>query len=304
MKKMSSEAQDKIATFLTGQQVRPLERQLYLYHFGGGSVANVLVELARFQNADGGFGHGLEPDLRLAGSSVIATTIAFQHLREIHAPIDHPVLVNGCRYLCDTYDVDGVNWPIIPPDVDESPHAPWWVYGGDLSRSLSNPRAEILGYLYEYPDHFPAAMRQSATDSIIDFLLAHPDTMEMHDFLCAVRLYETALLPDKLKTELFEKLKCVAEKVVARDPASWTEYGLPPLSIINMPDSAFAPLFRRELEANLDYLIDQCVEAGYWNPNWSWGGMWPDAWAQAEREWRGVLTLKNLCILRAFGRLE
>ena len=34
-----------------------------------------------FQNDDGGFGHGLEPDLRLAGSSVIVTTVALQHLR-------------------------------------------------------------------------------------------------------------------------------------------------------------------------------------------------------------------------------
>jgi len=28
-----------------------------------------------------------------------------------------------------------------------------------------------------------------------------------------------------------------------------------------------------------------------------------DAWAAAEREWRGVLTLRNLETLQAFGRL-
>ena len=86
MKKLSTASQRKIAAYLTSDEVRPLEQQLYRYHFDGGTAAEVITELARFQNADGGFGHGLEPDLRLAGSSVIATTVALQRCREIHAP--------------------------------------------------------------------------------------------------------------------------------------------------------------------------------------------------------------------------
>jgi hypothetical protein len=38
-------------------------------------------------------------------------------------------------------------------------------------------------------------------------------------------------------------------------------------------------------------------------PNWSWGGLWPDAWEQAKRDWTGVMTLDNLLKLRAFGRI-
>jgi hypothetical protein len=274
MRKLS---QTRIVAFLKGQ-ARPLEQKLYAYHFEGGSVTDVLTELACFQNPDGGFGHALEPDVRLPGSSVIATTIAFQRFREIHAPADHPVVANGCRYLRDTYDASSMNWPIIPPNVDDAPHAPWWTYGGDLSRSLLNPRAEILGYLYDYPGYFPAAMRQRATDAIVDHLMAQPDKMPMHDLLCAGRLYETASLPEPIKTQLWDKLKCVAEQVVTRDPAQWAEYGLQPLGIASGPDSPFAVLFRRELDVNLDFMIDQLTDPGCWTPNWSWYGLSPDVW--------------------------
>jgi hypothetical protein len=302
MKKLSSAAQGKAVAFLKNEG-RSLEQKLYAYHFENGPTGSVLTALEAFQNPDGGFGQALEPDIRLLDSSVYATTVAFQRLREIEAPGDHPVVVNGSRFLVDCYDAANLNWPIIPPNTDDAPHAPWWVYGGDLSHSLSNPRAEILGYLYDYPDQSPAEMRQELAESVIAHLMAQGNDMEMHDLLCYVRLFETPSLPEAVKDRLLPRLKEIVEHVVARDPAQWRAYGLPPLSVITKPDSQFAPLFRNELEANLDFAIDQQNEAGWWGPNWSWAEVHPDAWKQAERDWRSVFTLNTLAMLRAFGRL-
>ena len=303
MKKLSTTAQEKITSFLSSAQVRPLEQALYRYHFENGTQADVMAALAQFQNPDGGFGHGMEPDVRLPDSSVIATSVAFQHLREVNAPADHPIVANGCRYLRESYNATTANWEIIPSNVDDAPHAPWWVYGEELSHSPVNPRAEVLGYLYDYPEHFPAEMRQQATDAVVGYLLDEANALEMHDLYCAIRLYETETLPEAIKAPLLERLKRVADKLVARDPAAWLEYGLQPLGIVSKPESPFAPAFRSEIELNLDFLIDQLNDTGYWNPNWSWGHS-PDAWAQAERDWRGVITLNNLLTLRNFGRLE
>lgn len=303
MKQLSAQAQQQIAAFLTSSQVRPLENALYAYHFSGGSADDVLSALTAFQNPDGGFGHGLEPDLRLPASSVIASSVAFQRLRELHAPADHPLVVSGCRYLRDQYVPARANWDIIPPTIDDAPHAPWWVYGGDLSHSLLNPRAEVLGYLYEYPDHFPADMRQQAADAIVSAIETDTERIDMHDLFCAIRLYETPALPEALKTRLLPPLQHVAERLVTRDPAGWAEYGLAPLGVASSPESPFADQFRAELDTNLDYLIDQLEPSGSWGPNWTWGGLHPEAWAQAERDWRGVITLNNLCTLKAFGRL-
>ena len=43
---------------------------------------------------------------------------------------------------------------------------------------------------------------------------------------------------------------------------------------------------------------------GAWSPSWTWFGQHDDTWPQAEREWKGVLTIKTLLQLRSFGRIE
>lgn len=303
MNMLSRSMADNAARFLK-HEARPLEKALYEFFFEGGSAADALRELAAFQNDDGGFGHGLEPDIRLADSAVIATTTAFQRFRELHAPADHPLVVRACRYLLDTYQPQRLNWPIIPANIDDAPHAPWWAQNGDVEKSWINPRAEIAGYLHDYAEHFPESMRKSVTRSVVDYLFSQPDCMEMHDLLCYLRLWETPRLPQDIKTTLLEKLARVVDSTVERDPEQWQRYGLPPLAVISTPESPFAERFEEAIQHHLDFLIEGQCEDGTWPPNWSWGGQWPEAWEQAKRGWTGVLTLNNLRRLRAFGRIE
>jgi hypothetical protein len=303
MKALTKANYDKAANYLT-HSARPLEGALYTYHFEGAPATRVLDELVHFQNRDGGFGHGLEPDIRLGDSSVIATTIAFQRFRELKTPADHPMTVKACRYLLDSYDAQHLNWPIIPPNIDDAPHAPWWVHGGDLEKSMSNPRAEIAGYLHDYAKHFPKDIRQAVTQSVIDYLLSQPDRMEMHDMLCYIRLWETPTLPEDIKGTLLKKLRRIVDNTVERNPEAWKGYGLLPLAIISSPESPFADAFEDAVQHNLDFIIESQREDGTWGPNWSWGDQWPDAWEQARRDWAGQLTLDNLRKLRAFGHIE
>jgi hypothetical protein len=64
-----------------------------------------------------------------------------------------------------------------------------------------------------------------------------------------------------------------------------------------------ADLLADVLPLNLDHQIDRQADAGCWDPVWSWGTTYPEAWAQAEQEWRGHLTLETLTTLRAYDRL-
>ena len=84
--KLSQTQWEKTAVFLS--TTRPLEQILFNYHFRTGSLEDVLDALAVFQNEDGGFGHGLEPDLQSPNSSVLATTVAFQILRDLGIEAD------------------------------------------------------------------------------------------------------------------------------------------------------------------------------------------------------------------------
>lgn len=58
---------------------RPLDRAVARWLFRGRPVRDAADELRKLQNNEGGFGHGLEPDLELVESSVLATTIGRQH---------------------------------------------------------------------------------------------------------------------------------------------------------------------------------------------------------------------------------
>lgn len=305
--KLSRQRQDQARTFMA-TAARPLEQALYAYHFENGTPEAVLVCLAQFQNADGGFGHGIEPDHQNAGSTPLATTVGLQTLRALEAPADNPLVRGAIGYLLNSYDSRQQHWPIVTAETATAPHAPWLEPDAELPQRFggfaANPRAEIVGYLYDYAGLVPAELLETLGQATAAHLERQPDKMEMHDLLCYIRLAETEHLPPALRSRIMPQLQRTVEATVERDPAAWQAYGLPPLAVVSTPESPFAAIFVPELEANLELLLEQQRDDGSWVPSWSWDDRWPQAWASAQRDWSGVLTLANLRTLRSFGRLE
>ena len=124
-KSLSPKAFEEAATFLRSQ-ARPLEVSRFNNIFNGSDVADVLIELKKFQNTDGGFGHALEPDLRAPESSALCSSIAFQIIRDHHISRGDDIVQQGIRYFADTFDQSELHWRIIPETADAAPHAPWW----------------------------------------------------------------------------------------------------------------------------------------------------------------------------------
>ncbi len=306
MKKLSRAAFERGLSFV-GAQGRALDRALLAYYFEDGSAEGVFAALASYQNDDGGFGHGLEPDLRTPASSVIATTVAFQHFRSLGAPAVHPVVRKAIAYLRNAYDASRQVWPIIPPEVENAPHAPWWDYAGSeagFGGFLVNPRVEIVGYLHDYSAAVPAELLETLTAAVFEHLDSLPDEMEMHDLICFVSLAETAALPQSDRDRIWQKVARAAETGMAREPAQLTGYVLRPLYVVSTPESPLADRFAEEVSMNLDFEIEQQGPDGAWMPSFSWGDQHPEAWQVAKQEWQARITLKNLRILRDFGRIE
>jgi len=304
--KLSEAALDKARSFIE-TQARPLERALYLYHFAEGNPEPVLSALAEFQNADGGFGHGLEPDFRLPASSALATTVGLQILREVRASTDHPLVQSAMRYLLDTYDPEHQVWPIIPSTADSAPHAPWWGYSENIADQwggfLANPRAEIVGYLHEHASLVPGDLLDRLTIAQVDHLDETQAEIVMFDLTCYARLAETPALPEDVRELIVPRVKKAFDRLVVRDPKQWHEYGLKPIEIVKSPESPFIRGLEREVEANLDFEIGRQAEDGSWPPAWTWDDLHPETWPTAEAEWKGVLTLHTLKVLRNFDRL-
>lgn len=306
MKKLSQAAFQRASAFVK-EQGRDLDRSLLAYHFEDGSADDVLSALAAYQNDDGGFGHALEPDLRTPASSVIATTIAFQNFRSLGVSAAHPLVRKGLAYLLETFDESRQVWPIIPPEVEDAPHAPWWDYASSeagFGGFLVNPRVEIVGYFHDHRSAVPTDLLEAVTTAVFAHLDSLPDELEMHDLICFVSLGETATLPQSHKDRIWAKIAKAAEHGVAREPEQLTGYVLKPLYVVSSPDAPLAAVFAAEVAMNLDFEIEQQGADGAWSPNFSWGDQHPETWEIAMREWQARMTLKNLRVLRDFGRIE
>ena len=82
------------------QNARPVDLAVYQYHFENGSNNKLIDELSKYQNEDGGFGHGLEADYWNPNSSPIATNDAIITLFRVGALEKNSEIVNGIvQYL-------------------------------------------------------------------------------------------------------------------------------------------------------------------------------------------------------------
>ena len=57
------------------------------------------------------------------------------------------------------------------------------------------------------------------------------------------------------------------------------------------------------VERNLQWKIQIQNENGSWAPHWEWG-QFPGLWEEAKTAWSGIITVRNLIVLRNFGRIE
>ncbi len=74
---------------------RLLDRHRYAMLFAGAPAEPVVEALSGYRNADGGFGHGLEPDLRCPSSQPAPTLYALEILNEAGAAT--ATMVRGAR---------------------------------------------------------------------------------------------------------------------------------------------------------------------------------------------------------------
>lgn len=289
------------------ERARPLERRAFEHEFEGAPAWPVLDELARFQNPDGGFGHGLEPDALTGASGALATSVALHRLVEAGATADHPLVAGAVRYLQQTLDPAARVWRIVPEATAEAPHAPWWAEEGLEERfhgfSL-NPKADLVAQLYALgPACDEGWLDTLAEDVVRDVAGRAAAGLEMHDLIGVAHLLDAPHLSPGLRRRLLELVAPVAEGSVGRSPEDWTGYALRPLALAPRPDAALAHLLAEPVAAQLDHLVATQGDEGAWWPNWSWGeGADENAWRSSRDAWAGMLTLDALRHLRHYGR--
>ncbi|TWD80269.1 hypothetical protein FB561_1342 [Kribbella amoyensis] len=265
---------------------RLVERRLFATVFEGADPIGVVDALRGYRNADGGFGHGLEPDKRVPDSQGLDVETAFNVLIAAGARDDE--LVRGaCDWLASVATPEGAV-SLGTAAIEGYPHADhWaaWAYQPGL-----NPTAGLVGRLHtlgvEHPWRDRAAQwcRAQLAEGFPEDAHAMHESMEFLE-------HEPDVDIDRVRDWL---PKLSHYRADAADPS----YGVTPLQFAPTPDSFWRQLFDdAQLQAHLDRLLaDQ-------QPDGGWALTWEPPGQAATLEYRGAVTVAALTKLKAWGRL-
>jgi hypothetical protein len=121
---------------------RLLERQLFEYFFDTGTKEACLKALLAYQNADGGFGNGIEPDITCPASSGIGAETALW-IMDLLDCYDSQVTTGLVHWIVENQTQAG-DIPHPPKTMSDYPHQLWW-NNSDGHRILM-----IAGYLKKH----------------------------------------------------------------------------------------------------------------------------------------------------------
>lgn len=292
---------------------RPLEVARWEYLFEGRPKEDVLSYLEAFQNDDGGFGNGLEPDFWLPKSSAIATWTAAEILFEHGISSDYPIVRKLVDYLINTYDNEKEMWLTVHPETNDYPHAPWWKWSENIQDNwMFNPSAELAGYLIHWSpeqsegDKIGWGSVRKAISRVMD--ANEVDFHELNNYQQLLRIMESYQLRFETETNYsLEKVNNhvmnIVESSIDKDMAGWGKgYQALPLDLINRLDH---PLYRKMkdlIDENFCFYVDNLSRNGIWDISWEWGG-YPNEFAISRRYWQGILAVRRYGTFQRFGLL-
>lgn len=264
---------------------RVLERRRFDLLFHGGPAEPVRAALAAYANPDGGYGHGLEPDLRGPSSQPIPAQHALEIITEAGGD---PAPILG--YLTGITTAEG-GVPFVLPTVRDEPHGPWWEPPAESFASI-NPTGALAGLLHELGVEHPwlgpaTAFCWSRIEGLTE--------TSPYDARCILRFLDH--VPDRERAEkAFTAVREPLLATVTLDPDAPGDVHFP-LDLAPDPDGFARRLFSSEVvEQHLSALIAAQREDGGWLVNWAhWTPL-------TEPEWRSWMTIDRLRTLRAYGR--
>ncbi|MFI7638277.1 hypothetical protein [Nonomuraea sp. NPDC049400] len=267
---------------------RLIDRLRFEALFRGGPPERVLDVLRCYQNADGGFGNALEPDLRGAGSQPEPVEVAFWILDELDA-FDSPMVAAACDYLARVSAPDG-GVPFVLPSVRDTLHAPWWETSDSPPGSLI-PTASIAGLLHKHGSTHP--WLAAATDFCWSRIAALEE-VGPYEARAIVTFLDLVTERDRAEAE-FARLRGAILATVSFDVHETGHVHFP---LDFAPEPLRLPLFTRDvLDHHLTAYMDTQFDDDKWGLNWL---IWTPV---VEHEWGGYLAVHRLKTLRAYGLL-
>jgi hypothetical protein len=278
---------------------RLLDRRRFELLFDGGQVEPVLAALRAYRNPDGGYGHGLEPDLRAAESQPAAALHAFEVFAEI-APATVPDAVDLCDWL-DANSLSDGGLPFALPVEDASACAPFWA-NADADTFSLQITAIVVANANRVAAHDPEVAAHPwlarATNRCLAAIEALDAAPAAYELAFSLRFLDSVYDRHDHAPDLLARLAdYIPEDGRVLVGGGLSDEALRPLDLAPEPERpARAILDDGAIAADLERLTGEQHEDGGWSVDFQ------SYSPAAALEWRGYATVRALSVLRANGR--
>lgn len=282
------------ASFMAAH-ARVLDRRRFALLVGGTDTDAVLAAVDGYRNPDGGYGWGLEPDLRAPESQPGGALHAFEAFADV-APATTARAVELCDWLAGITLPDG-GVPFALPVADPAGCAPFWAQA-DPTVSTLQSTAFLAAAANQVATHDPAVAVHPwlarATRYCLDAIAGLDEAPHAIALMFAVRFLDTIHGSEPRAAELLDRLGAfVPDDGLVHVAGGADDEYLRPLDFAPTPDSPARRLYRREvIDAELRRLAERQRDDGGWRVDF--GSFSP----AAELEWRGYATVQAISILQ------
>ena len=286
----------------------PLDLARWQFHFENGSKEAVLKTLAFYQNDDGGFGHGIEPDFLNPNSSPMATWAATEILNELNLENKkHPIIIGVLKFLESgkEFDQEKNQWLNCVPTNNDFPHAIWWEYSENHEFNY-NPTASLAGFILKYAEKECGLYKKAAEiakEAVEWFVSAVPFT-EQHVTSCFIALYnalEENNVNDIDMQNFKEKLSENVKHTICSEKEKWAvEYVTKPSDFSITPNSIFFADNSEIARYECDFIKQSQLSDGSFPITWQWYTDYNEYYVSTNR-WKSAISIKNMLYLREYG---
>jgi hypothetical protein len=287
------------AEFLAGS-ARVLDRRRFDLLFGDGTPDPVLAAVDGYRNPDGGYGWGLEPDLRSRTSQPGGALHAFEVFADVR-PVRTVRTVELCDWLSFAVLPDG-GLPFALPVPDPAACAPFWA-NADPTRSSLQITAVVAAAAHRVAaadasvaDHPWLARATEYCMGAVRDLGPEPHAMVL---AFAAQLLDAASATTPGAANLVDALRphVPADGLLHVAGGAEDEF-MRPLDFAPFPGGPARSLFAPGVvEAEVERLADAQLPDGGWRVDFA------SYSPAATLEWRGHRTVQALVLLRANGML-
>jgi len=289
-----SAAADFMAT-----HARVLDRRRFELLDGGADPSGALAALDGYRNPDGGYGWGLEADLRSPESQPGAAAHAFEVFEQI-APATAPQAAALCDWL-DSITLPDGGLPMALPTGMTAGNAPWWA-AADPSESSLQITAFTAAAAQRVAAHDPGVAAHPWLERSTRYCLDALEALEQAPF-AYVLSFSVGLLDAiyESRPEAAGLLRKLGEYIPAdgqiRVRGGTADEKLHPLDVAPYPDRPARDLFAPEaIAADLDRLAALQQDDGGWVVDFQ------KISPAGALDWRGYVTVAAIDILRRNGR--